>query len=386
VIAFELVCGRLPFPPREGDTPLAVLFRHITEPVPPVRTLRPDADARLAEWIERLLAKEPERRPASAAAAADELEELTIAALGPLWRRRAALPSVGPKVHRAVMPARNATPAPTPAPAPAPERRRGRRAAVLGGVIAVAAIAVAATALTRAGGGGSGSAAHGALPAGIPDCMRTLTANTPHGSVVAGTSNQPFAQASQTRDKPATVVFLEAATPVLAMRVTDHPGANPPVFAIDRTLDARCRTVALTNFGEGTSSVAIDWAPLRMTLAGHPYQAAFDHDTRHGTIEASLRRLPTPSLTIGSAAPSGRGIRVSGKLAPDAGKDVTVSYDAPSGARYQATATPSGGLFQADIKLPQGESVAAAGKVSASYPGDDTYAGATATVRVNQGR
>src|SRR5690242_18943656 len=111
VIAYELICRRLLFPPREGDTPLEVLCSHITEPVPPVATLRPDADARLAGWIERLLAKEPASRPASAVAAADELVDLTVAALGPLWRRVAPL-SGAPAAHRASAPRveRTATP------------------------------------------------------------------------------------------------------------------------------------------------------------------------------------------------------------------------------------------------------------------------------------
>ena len=422
VMAYELASGRLPFPPREGETPLAVLFRHITEAVPPIRTLRPDVDPRLAQWIERLLAKEPSERPASAPAAWDELEELTIAALGPLWRREAPLPALGASAPSSRVERDGAAPAPiargpvTPAPPPAvppepvttppaavaPEpatpvtvgapplaaappgstgrRPRGRRAALLGCGLAIGAVVAAVVVLSGVfGRDDPGTRAGGAIPAELPDCMRELTANVPHGSIVAGTSNQPFARAADTRDKPATVIFLDAATPVLAMRVIDHPDTNPPVFELQRSIDARCRSVAIENRGEGTSRVAPDWAPLRMTLGGRPYQAALNHDPRRGNIEAGLRALLTPSLEITGTRTSDRAITVEGKLAADAEDEVTALYAAPSGARFQDTAKPSGGLFRARIRLPRADAANPTGRVIVTYPGDDHYARATVT-------
>ena len=89
VIAYELLVGRLPFDDR--TTPMALLVKHIQEPIPPPLSLNPDLDPRLAAWLERMLEKDPERRPRGAAEAWDELEEIVISILGPRWRREARL-------------------------------------------------------------------------------------------------------------------------------------------------------------------------------------------------------------------------------------------------------------------------------------------------------
>jgi serine/threonine protein kinase len=90
VIAYELLAGAVPFP--ETEMPLATLLRHLNEPIPPLRSKAPHVDRRLADWVERMLEKQPGDRPSSAAAARDQLEEAILAGLGPRWRRRAALP------------------------------------------------------------------------------------------------------------------------------------------------------------------------------------------------------------------------------------------------------------------------------------------------------
>ena len=90
VIAYELLTGRKPF---EGDTPLSVLFKHVNDPLPPPRSVNPELDAGLADWIARLLEKEPEERIPSARQALEELEDIAIRLHGPRWRRLAALPA-----------------------------------------------------------------------------------------------------------------------------------------------------------------------------------------------------------------------------------------------------------------------------------------------------
>jgi hypothetical protein len=70
---------------------MAVLFRHVSEPVPPLAGAVPGVDPRLAAWVERMLAKDPAERPAAAQAAWEDLEEIVVALLGPLWRRDARL-------------------------------------------------------------------------------------------------------------------------------------------------------------------------------------------------------------------------------------------------------------------------------------------------------
>jgi tRNA A-37 threonylcarbamoyl transferase component Bud32 len=90
VMAWEMFVGRVPF----ADTrePVAVAMRQVNDPIPPVDTVNPQVDPSLADWIARLLVKDPRERTDSATAAADELEEILITLLGARWRRDAPLP------------------------------------------------------------------------------------------------------------------------------------------------------------------------------------------------------------------------------------------------------------------------------------------------------
>ena len=63
VIAYELLVGQVPFD--GGETPIAVLWKHVHEPIPSPRSARPDLDVRLVDWLERMLAKAPADRPAA---------------------------------------------------------------------------------------------------------------------------------------------------------------------------------------------------------------------------------------------------------------------------------------------------------------------------------
>src|SRR4051794_7279313 len=89
VIAYELLSGHPPF--NTGTPPVAVLYRHVHTPPPPLAELAPDTPKPVCEWAEWLLEKAPEERPASAAAASQALEEIAVDALGPYWRRSAAI-------------------------------------------------------------------------------------------------------------------------------------------------------------------------------------------------------------------------------------------------------------------------------------------------------
>ena len=88
-MAFELFAGRVPF--HDSDAPMAILLRHVNEPIPPVRSVNPDVDQSISDWIEDLLVKDPARRTRSANDAWDAFEEIIIGLLGPRWRRAARL-------------------------------------------------------------------------------------------------------------------------------------------------------------------------------------------------------------------------------------------------------------------------------------------------------
>jgi len=99
VIAYELLVGQVPF--SGGDTPMAILFKHVHDPIPPPREVNPELDPGLADWLERMLAKEPANRQKSAQEAADSLDEIVTQLLGPRWRREARLveqPEAAPPV------------------------------------------------------------------------------------------------------------------------------------------------------------------------------------------------------------------------------------------------------------------------------------------------
>src|SRR3954453_370447 len=88
-MAFELFTGNVPF--HDSDAPMAILLRHVNEPIAPVKSIVPEVDQRISDWIEALLVKEPDKRTQNAQDAWDEFEEVLLHLLGPRWRREARL-------------------------------------------------------------------------------------------------------------------------------------------------------------------------------------------------------------------------------------------------------------------------------------------------------
>jgi serine/threonine-protein kinase len=71
-VLFEMTTGRLPF---EG-APTGLIYKHVYEPPPRPKLLRPELPSALDTLVLRLLHKDPERRPASAYEVADELTRI----------------------------------------------------------------------------------------------------------------------------------------------------------------------------------------------------------------------------------------------------------------------------------------------------------------------
>jgi serine/threonine protein kinase len=123
-VLYELLTGA---PPREIET-LADLATRFDDPVTPVRKLAPETPVEVERIVMRSLAREPQYRPASAAALAAELSASTDVPTRPL-----------------------AEP-PTVARQPTPRRRRRMRQTVLVALLVAAAIAgVAATIVATRG-------------------------------------------------------------------------------------------------------------------------------------------------------------------------------------------------------------------------------------------
>src|SRR6185503_17659626 len=105
-MAFEMFVGHVPF--HDSDAPMAILLRHVNEPIPAVKSIDPSIDQGVSDWIEKLLVKDPNKRTQSATDAWDDVEEIVIGILGARWRREARLPAGAAQVD---------TPKPlTPAP------------------------------------------------------------------------------------------------------------------------------------------------------------------------------------------------------------------------------------------------------------------------------
>jgi tRNA A-37 threonylcarbamoyl transferase component Bud32 len=164
VIAYEMLSGGPPF--TGGDSPMSLMYKHVSEPP---RRLE-NVDPRLADWVAALLAKAPEGRPASAAAAWSDLEELVVDSLGPYWRRRSALldspPDEPVTVDEPVEPAAE------------PRSRRGWILAGAGGIAVAGAVAVVAL------GGGDGSP--GAATTRTPNAAPAYAFDGSKLSAVAG--------------------------------------------------------------------------------------------------------------------------------------------------------------------------------------------------------
>ncbi len=202
VMLYEMLLGKAPF---EATTPAATMRRHLTEPPPPLSSVRPDAPRWLGEVAERALAKDPARRYrdagqllAALGAHGPTQPRVDVKALGV-----ASLPSARPAY----------TPPPTPVPSeptrrstadqssrpiarPAPPPRSSDRAMktvlAIAGLVGVILIGLIVFAVMRGGG-----------------------------------KPTPFAPAAYSTDTPGPAQFTS--TPVVVVVVVSPtPGLTPP--------------------------------------------------------------------------------------------------------------------------------------------------------------
>src|SRR5581483_12139292 len=124
---FHLLTGRPPF---AGDEPLAIIVAHAQQAPPRLEDVRPDVPPPLAALVQRMLAKDPARRPQTPKEVAD--------ALAPFVKAAKVLPAAGAPFADMV--------AERPVVKPA-KRRPWLPAAVAAGVV-LAGIALAGVVLT----------------------------------------------------------------------------------------------------------------------------------------------------------------------------------------------------------------------------------------------
>ena len=73
VLFYQMATGRLPY---DADTPLAVVLKHVSDPIPSLESFNPDIPHAVQELIYTSMAKKPEQRFQSAHEMAKELREL----------------------------------------------------------------------------------------------------------------------------------------------------------------------------------------------------------------------------------------------------------------------------------------------------------------------
>ena len=108
VMLYEALAGRVPF---DAETPLAVVLKHVTEPLPSVRTHAPDLPESVERMLGAALAKKAGDRYATAGELAAAFDDAIRSGLNPATQPRAALhaPTV-PARHRDAVPGGGAVP------------------------------------------------------------------------------------------------------------------------------------------------------------------------------------------------------------------------------------------------------------------------------------
>jgi TolB-like protein len=217
LLGYELFTGMQPF---AESSPQATMAAQLTRMPRPLSELRPDIPAPLAGLIMRLLAKAPDDRPASAAAALEELEALT-------------------------------TPADVTAPAsgwggtPPP---RGRRAALIG-LAAAVVVAVVAFATTR----GSSDRATVVVPTpntstkagadsasvGGTAAKAAAAASVAPGTAAPGTATKTRTAAGGGASSQTTSTTTKAPRATPAAKTAATPGAGTGSAAATRPLTAQ---------------------------------------------------------------------------------------------------------------------------------------------------
>jgi len=138
IVAFELLTGRLPF---TGETPMAIAYKHLHDPMPAPSSRNPAVPAGLDGWVASMAEKARELRPESAAEARRDLER-EAAALPAAPPVGTLVPEVSGMAVEASPPGDRATTVTIPRTTAKRPRRRGRWA--LGVLLALLAIGAAA--------------------------------------------------------------------------------------------------------------------------------------------------------------------------------------------------------------------------------------------------
>ena len=240
VVLYEMLTGRVPY---EAETPMAVVVKHITSPLPLPRSTNPSIPEPVELIILKALAKDPNDRYGSAGNLAVALET----ALTPSEPKEVA-PAPPPPAPRAQPAPVYRAPAPPPPPVPAAEQKSGLPVAAMAagiGFIGVIGILLLVALILILGRGGTPDVSETPAPlasASLPIAMLTPTAiptaTSPgaEGTPVAPPTPVPTQAPSTTHTPVPTDTPLPASTSVpthtptatATQAPTDTPA--PPTF------------------------------------------------------------------------------------------------------------------------------------------------------------
>jgi serine/threonine protein kinase len=133
-IAFEMLTGRPPF---EADTPLAVMYKQVRDPVPSVREVDGDLPAAFDRVIGRAMAKKPESRYPTASALAADFRRVARA-----YAKGAIPPNAGGASPPGGGPSRRRRPEPPPRGQTMPTWLSATLLVLIGALVLAAAAAV----------------------------------------------------------------------------------------------------------------------------------------------------------------------------------------------------------------------------------------------------
>lgn len=235
-VLFALLAGQAPY---RGSSPVATMMMHANDPVPDVRSLRPDTPPWLADVVTRLLAKDPSDRPEHAADVARALRERRGFGAAPATT---VLPAAGPATTQRLDPV---PPPPAARPALPPDAQaRGRRgsraplallaAVVLFGLLAWWALGRDGTEVAASPTGSSPSSATTSAAPATSEPTTETSAPAPSETAPAGPSTP-----AETAD-PAAGVRAAAQALLEGLRLVqgDGPGKeNKELDKAQRDLD-----------------------------------------------------------------------------------------------------------------------------------------------------
>jgi len=280
VMLFQLLTGKMPY---SAETPMAVILKHIQDPIPSAVALKTELNEEIDAILQKAMAKKPEDRYANAIDLANALTELASTATvgrAPTALRKAAqsvfedkqrgrdanktaieqtmatfaqqratqkksgampdLPTVRTPTDQRAATAQspNTTPQPTSTTAPEPQKR-SRLPLILGGLLVLALLFVGGL-LIGGGLGGANATNATATQAALVALDATATAesrptDTATATVTFTATDGPSATPSRTPSATPT----DTATPTHTSTPTDRPTPATPVVRANVALPVR---------------------------------------------------------------------------------------------------------------------------------------------------